>query len=131
MWLLNDIFAATPVHAGERLSLVALKQLPAIAARAQSLLDRHRQLLNQFLDGRDDLETVRPPFGSIMFPRVRGASSERLCDLLREKYETSVVPGEFFEMPAHFRIGMGGDSETFTEGLERLGSALDELKNSG
>jgi len=66
--------------------------------------------------------------GSIMFPRVKGASSERLCDLLREKYEMSVVPGKFFEMPAHFRIGMGGDSETFSEGLERLGAALDELR---
>jgi len=31
-------------------------------------------------------------------------------------------------MPAHFRIGLGGDSETFVEGLERLGSALDELR---
>ena len=128
MWLLNDIFAATPVHAGERLSVVALKQLPAIATRAQSRLDQHRQLLNQFLDSRDDLEAVRPPLGSIMFPRVRGTSSERLCDLLREKYETSVVPGKFFEMPAHFRIGLGGDSESFVEGLERLGSALDELR---
>ena len=114
MWLLNDLFAATPVHAGERLSVVALKQLPAIARRAQTRLDKHRQLLNQFLDDRNDLEAVRPPFGSIMFPRVKQTSSERLCDLLRTKYETSVVPGSFFEMPAHFRVGMGGDSETFT-----------------
>jgi aspartate/methionine/tyrosine aminotransferase len=48
--------------------------------------------------------------------------------LLREKYETAVVPGSFFEMPAHFRIGMGGDSETLVTGLDRLGSALDELR---
>ena len=129
MWLLNDLFAATPVHAGERLSLVALKQLPEIAERAKRNLDEHRALLNQFLDGRDDLETVRPSSGSIMFPRVREASCDRLCSLLREKYETSVVPGRFFELPAHFRIGIGGDSETFTEGLDRLGQALDELRN--
>jgi aspartate/methionine/tyrosine aminotransferase len=129
MWRLNDLFAATPVHVGERLSLVALKQLPAIAQRAQARFDRHRQLLNQFLDGRDDLEAVRPPLGSIMFPRVKQGTAEKLCDLLREKYETSVVPGSFFEMPAHFRIGMGGDSETLGAGLERLGSALDELRS--
>jgi hypothetical protein len=30
-------------------------------------------------------------------------------------------------MPGHFRIGMGGDSETMGEGLVRLGAALDEL----
>jgi len=128
MWRLNDLFASTPVHSGERLSVVALKQLPAIAERAQNRLDQHRAMLNQFLDRRDDLEAIRPAFGSIMFPRVKEQSSEKLCELLREKYETSVVPGRFFEMPAHFRIGMGGDTESFSEGLERLGQALDELK---
>ncbi|MDQ2976321.1 MAG: pyridoxal phosphate-dependent aminotransferase [Acidobacteriota bacterium] len=128
MWLLNDLFAATPVHAGEQLSMVALKQLAGIARRAQARLDANREKLNQFLDTRDDLEAIRPPFGSTMFPRVRQGTAERLCNLLREKYETSVVPGSFFEMPAHFRIGMGGDSETLAEGLQRLGSALDEVR---
>ena len=128
MWRLNDVFAATPVHAGERLSVLALQQLPGIAERARKRLDENRGLLNQFLDGRDDLEVVRPPAGSIMFPRVKGESADRLIKLLREKYETSVVPGSFFEMPAHFRVGLGGDRETLVEGLDRLGSALDEIK---
>jgi aspartate/methionine/tyrosine aminotransferase len=126
MWLLNDLFAATPVHAGERLSVVALKQLAGIAARAQARLNHNREMLNRFLDTRDDLEVVRPTLGSIMFPRVKHGTADRLCDLLREKYETSVVPGRFFEMPAHFRVGLGGDSELLSEGLDRLAKALDE-----
>src|SRR4029078_3652667 len=52
MWRLNDLFAATPVHAGERLSVVAMQQLEAIAARAKQLLDRNRQRLNETLDTR-------------------------------------------------------------------------------
>ena len=127
MWRLNDLFAATPVHAGERLSVLALQQLEGIAQSAQMRLDKNRGLLNEFLDQRDDLETIRPAAGSVMFPRVKQGDSEKLCELLREKYETSVVPGRFFEMPAHFRIGLGGDSETLTEGLRRLGAALDEV----
>lgn len=127
MWLLNDLFASTPVHSGERLSVVAFQQLEQIGARAQQLIDRNRQLLNEFLDTREDLEVVRPEFGTVTFPRVRGESSEELCTLLREKYETSVVPGRFFEMPAHFRIGIAGETATLVEGLERLGKALDEL----
>ena len=127
MWLLNDLFAATSVHAGERLSVIALDQLAEIADRARQLLDRNRRILNQFLDTRDDLEVIRPDFGTIMFPRVRGGTSERLCHLLREKYETSVVPGTFFEMPAHFRIGIAGETGTLEAGLQRLGFALDEI----
>jgi len=113
--------------AGERLSVVAMQQLEPIGERAKQLLDGNRQILNEFLDTREDLEVVRPEFGTVMFPRVRHGTSERLCQLLREKYETSVVPGVFFEMPAHFRIGIAGDTDVLKAGLERLGKALEEL----
>jgi aspartate/methionine/tyrosine aminotransferase len=126
MWLLNDLFAATPVHAGERLSVVAMRQLAKIADRAKQLLDRNRRILNEFLDTREDLEVIRPEFGTVMFPRLRRGASDELCQLLREKYETSVVPGRFFEMPAHFRMGMAGDTDVLQAGLERLRKALDE-----
>jgi aspartate/methionine/tyrosine aminotransferase len=129
MWLLNDLFAATPVHAGERLSVVAFGQIEEIGARAKALLDRNRELLNAFLDSRDDLEVVRPKFGTVMFPRVRSGSSEPLCRLLREKYETSVVPGEFFEAPAHFRVGIAAETDVLNHGLERIGAALNELNS--
>lgn len=127
MRLLNDLFASTAVHAGERLSVVAMQQLEPIGERAKQLLERNRRILNKFLDTREDLEVVRPEFGTVMFPRVRHGTSERLCQLLREKYETSVVPGVFFEMPAHFRIGIAGETDVLKAGLERLGKALDEL----
>ena len=127
IWRLNDLFVAMNAHAAERLSVVALQQLDKFTARAQSLLEKNRRLVFEFLDAHDQLEVVRPPFGTIVFPRVKPGTADKLCDLLREKYETSVVPGRFFEMPAHFRLGLGGDSETLSEGLQRLGSALEEM----
>lgn len=127
MWLLNDLFASTPVHSGERLSVVAMQQLAEIGGPAQQLLDRNRQILNDFLDTREDLDVIRPEFGTVMFPRVRAGTAEALCQLLREKYETSVVPGRFFEMPSHFRIGITAETDVLEAGLERLGKALDEL----
>jgi aspartate/methionine/tyrosine aminotransferase len=127
MWLLNDLFAATPVHAGERLSVVAMQQIAEIGERAKALLDRNRRALNEFLDACDKLQVVRPQFGTVMFPRVRQGTSDGLCQLLHEKYETSVVPGRFFEMPEHFRIGIAVDSEVLKTGLERLAEALVEL----
>src|SRR5689334_15231974 len=126
MWLLNDLFASTPVHSGERLSVVAMQQLGEIGARAKELLDRNRKLLNEFLDTREELEVIRPEFGTVMFPRLRTGDAEELCRVLREKYETSVVPGRFFEMPAHFRVGIAGETAVLEAGLERLGNALEE-----
>jgi aspartate/methionine/tyrosine aminotransferase len=127
MWLLNDVFAATPVHSGERLSVVAFQQIDELGARAKSVLDRNRKILNEFLDTREDLETIRPSFGTVAFPRLRNQTADELCRLLREKYETSVVPGRFFDMPEHFRIGIAGDSETLGQGLSLLGDALNDL----
>jgi aspartate/methionine/tyrosine aminotransferase len=128
MWLLNDLFASTPVHAGERLSVVALQQIERLSQEAATRLETNRQLVNQFLESRDDLETVKPAGGTVFFPRLKTGDAEALCNLLKEKYETVVVPGRFFEMPAHFRVGIGGESEILAGALERIGQALDQLK---
>jgi aspartate/methionine/tyrosine aminotransferase len=127
MWRLNDLFASTPVHVGERLSVLAFQQIQEIAAQSKELLTVNRKLINEFLDTRDDLETVRPEFGTTMFPRLGGGNVDELLSVLRDKYETSVVPGRFFDLPDHFRIGFAGDTETLKEGLKRLGAALDEI----
>jgi aspartate/methionine/tyrosine aminotransferase len=124
---LNDLFGATPAHPAERLSVIALDHLQLAATRAREILEVNRRALNNFLDSRPELETFKPPFGTTVFPRLRNGDVDEFCKLLREKYETSVVPGKFFEMPNHFRIGIGGDSEMTVAGLERLGQALDEF----
>lgn len=127
MWRLNDLFGVIPSHAAERLSCIALENLPNIAAHARRLLDANRELLNSFFISRDDLEWIEHQFGTVSFPRLKRGDVDELCMLLREKYETSVVPGRFFEMPQHFRIGTGCETATLAAGLERLGRALDEV----
>jgi aspartate/methionine/tyrosine aminotransferase len=127
MWLLNDLFAASAAHTAERLSVMALDHLPQFRARAQSLLAANRALLDAFLDSRRDLECFRPPAGTVVFPRLTHGDPDAFFKLLREKYETTVVPGKFFAMPRHFRLGIGGDTPELRTGLERLSDALDEF----
>jgi hypothetical protein len=126
IWRLNDLFGNIPPHPAERLSVVAFAQLPQIAARAKTLLAMNRASVEEFLNSRNDLEAVRPAFGSILVARPLRTNADRLCHLLREKYETSVVPGRFFELPDWVRIGFGCPSEELRAGLEQLGRALDE-----
>src|SRR5205085_189667 len=128
IWRLHDIFGGIPAHPAERLSVVALRHLDRIVARAKALLDANWRVLDQFIDSRDDLDTFRPPFGTVVSPRLKSGNVEHFCALLREKYETSVVPGRFFEMPEHFRIGIGIPTDILQQGLERLGAALDERR---
>ena len=127
MWLLNDLFLVNAAHPAERMSVIAFDHLHRFRERARTLLIANRALLDAFLDSRSDLECFRPPAGSVVFPRLTHGDPERFLKLLREKYDTTVVPGKFFEMPQHFRIGIGGDTAELRAGLERLSAALDEF----
>ena len=124
---LDDIFAASAPNVMERLSVIALNQLPKIAGRAKAMLETNRATLNSFLRERDDIDGVPTRFGTTSFPRLRDGSVEKLSTLLIEKYETAVVPGRFFESPNHIRIGLCCPPENFREGIARLGKVLDEL----
>ena len=128
LWRLNDLFGVIPAHPAERLSVVALANLPSIAARSRALLEENAAVLNSFLRSRDDLEYLEHRHGTVSFPRLKNATARELCALLADRYETSVVPGDFFQMPEHIRIGVGCDAATLREGLARLGAALDEFR---
>lgn len=129
VWRLIDLFGVIPSHAAERLSVIALENMGLLVSHARGLLTANRDLLNRFFASRDDLETAPMRFGTVAFPRLKSGQVERLCQILRAKYETSVVPGHFFEMPAHFRVGIGRVTADVEEGLARLGRALDDLRS--
>jgi aspartate/methionine/tyrosine aminotransferase len=128
MWRLNDLFGVIPAHPAERLSCVAFENLDRIAARSREILDMNRRSVNRMLKARKDVVVAQQDFGTVIFPRLESRPVEALCKLLRTKYETSVVPGSFFDMPQHFRIGLGNDPKITADGLERICEALDELE---
>ncbi len=124
IWRLNDIFASTPVHIGELLSVYAIEQIEKVSKRADHILETNRKALATALEGHPALEITIPPVGTTAFPRLRNGDVHKFCDFLRQEYETSVVPGTFFERPQRFRIGLGGDTAMTSEGLQRLAAAL-------
>jgi aspartate/methionine/tyrosine aminotransferase len=126
MWHINDLYGVNAAHPAELMSVIALDNLERVAARAKKLLAANRPVLDSFLRSRDDIEYVRPEFGTSRLSQVLHGTVDQLDRLLREEYETSVVPGSYFGMPEHFRVGIGGDPEMTRAGLERLGLALDK-----
>jgi hypothetical protein len=127
MWRLNDLFGVNAAHMAEQMSVTAFDRLDQLRQHAQILLTINRQLLDQFLDAHPELECFRPPGGSVVFPKLPAGDPEDFFELLRTKYETTVVPGRFFGTPQHFRIGIAGDTAMFGAGLQRLNAALREF----
>lgn len=130
MRLLHDIFGALAPHPAERLSALAMARLPHFIKRAKNILETNRAVLNDFYDSREDLQVEQSRFGTTSFPRLMRGEVEELYNALTQKYDTAIVPGKFFESPDHFRIGMCADPQLFAKGVDRLGTALDELRNS-
>src|SRR2546421_2114131 len=127
MHRLNDLYSATSVFPGQLLSVAAFQHLNLLREKARRIVDADRQLLRGFLGEQSNICAVWTNWGTTSFVRLshsRGSNTDRFLEQLRAKFDTSAVPGRFFEMPDHFRIGMGVNTEMFGEGLNRIGRAL-------
>jgi aspartate/methionine/tyrosine aminotransferase len=121
---LDDLYSATPVHPGELLSVAAFRHLDLLRERARRIVEEDRKLLRDFLKQQTRISAVETNWGTTAFPKLVGENVDAFLERLRSKFDTSAVPGRFFEMPDHFRIGMGVNTEMFAEGLNRIGRAL-------
>ncbi len=124
---LNDLYSATPVHPGELLSVAAFKYMGLLRERGRRIVEADRKLLRDFLKQESAVSAVETKSGTTSFLRLsrsRRSNADAFLKRLRSKFDTSAVPGRFFEIPDHFRIGMGVNSEIFAEGLNRISRAL-------
>lgn len=128
MWRLNDLFGVNQAHPAECLACIAFEHIEVVLGETRAMLERNRAQWNAFTSSRDVIECMQAIHGITAFPRWTGGDTERIDQQLRNRYDASVVPGRWFEMPQHFRVGFGLDNTTFDAGLNRLGLALDDLR---
>ncbi len=124
---LYDLFGGLHAHPAECLSVVAFDHVDLIAARAKRILSENRLAINAFLDTHPQLRTARSPYGITLFPQLVDLSVDTLYTQLRTQYDTLIIPGHFFEMPTHFRLGLGIPPDLFKAGLANLDVALGEI----
>lgn len=123
----RDVVDGVGPFPSELLAHLAFQALPALRKRARDILEPNMERLRAFMAERPEVDWVPPAGGSVAFPRLSGVRDTwDFARRLREDHDTGVVPGRFFEAPAHFRIALGGRSEILEEGLRRLGRALAE-----
>jgi aspartate/methionine/tyrosine aminotransferase len=94
MWNMKDLVDPSSVHSKELLSVIALRNLNRLAARAKTLIDTNRALLRDFLKTCPQLDVKVPDYGTCVFPRIKNGDGDRLFDILRNEYDTEVVPAD-------------------------------------
>src|SRR5436305_2857002 len=121
---LNDLYSATPVFPGLLLAVAVFKHLNRLREKARRVVEADRKLLRDFLIKQSALSAVWTDWGTTSFVQLRDGNADDFMERLRTQFDTSAVPGRFFQMPDHFRIGMGVNTEMFEEGLDRIDRAL-------
>jgi len=126
---LNDLYSATPVYPGLLLAVAAFKHLHRLREKTRPIVEADRKLLRDFLRQQSALSAVWTDWGTTSFVQLRDGNADDFLERLRTEFDTSAVPGRYFEMPDHFRIGMGVDTEMFAGGLDRISQTLADHRN--
>lgn len=124
-----DHFFVEPVFPSEQISARVFPLLDTIKEKRRSEWEQRRRETAAFIAGEPRLSWIEPSAGIVGFPRVHGAdgSGDALARVLRERWETSIVPGTFFEDPRSVRLGFGVEPAVLEEGLRAIRSALDAV----
>ena len=130
MRLMQDLFGGVGAAVAERLSAIALARIGQLESRARAILDANRASAVELLALRGDLQLTIPAYGTTLSPRLLSGEVAPFLDLLRNRYEVAAVAGSWFEMPHHFRIGLGGDPALTREAFQLLARALDEFSSA-
>jgi aspartate/methionine/tyrosine aminotransferase len=116
-----DVWSPMPA---DRLSALAFRNLPALAARARRIVEENRRAFADFLQSEPKLECA-PTRATLAFPRLSGVGDAGpFVDRLLSETGTAVAPGRFFGAPAHFRIAFGSEPSRVREGLETIRRCL-------
>src|SRR5258705_620534 len=99
---LNDLYSATPVYPGQLLDVAVFKHLNRLREKARRIVDADRKLLRDFLRQQSALSAVWTDWGTTSFVQLRDGNADDFLEKLRTEFNTSAVPGRFFEMPDHF-----------------------------
>src|SRR5258706_6038229 len=113
----------------ESIALLALRRAPELILRCQQIAMRNFKIIKEWIEKRGDVHWVEPAGGTVCMVKLPlGVDAQALCTLLREKYATLVVPGDFFYVRGFIRISAGMDEDILRTGLKNVSKAIDQLK---
>lgn len=142
-WIIGPkdiVKAATNLQSHLSSNVANVSQVAALAAVSGDLsavdemkeaFDRRRILITAMLNDIDGVDCPMPDGAFYVYPSVKGllgktfgghtsTSSAELANLILEKAEVAVVPGEAFGTPGYLRLSYALSDDDIVEGISRL-----------
>ena len=114
IWRLNDLFSSTPVHAAERLSVIALQYLDLPAERARRLLEANRPLtidgaggpilVTPFKQTHGDMHSLGFRFGGLAYSCDLNGVTPDSVPVLRDLEVWILDALRYAPHPSHFSV---------------------------
>ncbi|MCW5212602.1 aminotransferase class I/II-fold pyridoxal phosphate-dependent enzyme [Desulfobulbus sp. TB] len=120
---LKDYTTHTICSINDFLAAKLLQQWPALIPRYKSWIIQNIASFEACIKKHPEwLGWIRPEAGIVGFPflQARGVSSEYFAQELVKNEGVFLLPGESFDCPGYFRIGLGVEPNRFAEAMEKL-----------
>lgn len=128
---LVDYLTVLPPAASARAAEFVLRDPERYREAGRALAARGRVVFEEWAAAREDVRWAPPAGGLVAFPRFDGIEDARpLCDWLREERDTLVVPGGFFDAPAHVRLSFAPEPEVLREGLAAVAEGVEKFRGT-
>jgi aspartate/methionine/tyrosine aminotransferase len=122
---LRSYFTISCSPLSESIGAHVLAHSTDVLGRLQTVSRANLELLTKFMhEHREALGWTPPAGGTTCFPWLRdGRDARPLCELLA-KDGVLVAPGDCFDRPAHFRIGVGALTSGYQDALDIFRAVL-------
>jgi aspartate/methionine/tyrosine aminotransferase len=125
--------ATNYLHVDEPVSTMVLgarvlREAERLTAWADRVSNAGREVVQRWIEGETRVSWVAPRAGITGCVRLPDLMQDvPFAQHLRERYDTLVVPGSFFEAPGAVRVSFGVDPAILEQGLANVSAALDDL----
>jgi hypothetical protein len=105
-----------------------LRESERLTAWAARMSNAGREVVQRWIEGEKRVSWVPPRAGITGCVRLPDLMQDvPFAQHLRERYDTQVVPGSFFEAPGAVRVSFGVEPAMLEQGLANFSAALDDL----
>jgi aspartate/methionine/tyrosine aminotransferase len=114
---------------GEFAAEIAVNNRRAIIGRTQEVTTRNLRLLTDFMHNNESVfGWISPRGGTVAFPWMRDGQDARDFCVAAAGEGLLVVPGDVYDEPVHFRIGLGASGDAFLVAMKHLESFVDRWR---